>query len=253
MAKILAVSDIHENIEMLNAIINHVNHDAIFMAGDIAELNVISLADTLSKTDTPVIIISGNHDCVACMEKLAKKYSNVTYVFRDIVSLNLGHTEINMLCISGVYSRKKRDLFHFGDKDILKIARKIITKDVDIDIIMTHTAPYRMADFLPKGGRGGLKQFLVLKDLCNPKFWISGHTHVLASEKVMKTLAVNCGLGYIGDLVLIDLKRKNVMLGRLYSGEIPEVESPIWDFLYYLRRVRSYNRILVETSTLLTA
>ena len=64
----------------------------------------------------------------------------------------------------------------------------------------------------------------------------------------METLAVNCGLGYIGDLTLIDTERKNVMLGRIYTGDIPEEEPPTWDFLYHLRRTKSYNRILIETS-----
>ena len=251
MTKILAMSDLHENLEFLDIVIRNMDFDALFMAGDITELHVPTLAEILHEVSVPIVIITGNHDCVPCMVKLAKKIENMTYVFRGLVSVEIDGLELNILGISGVYSRKKRDLFHFNDRDILSLVRKILNNEVEIDIVMTHTAPYKMADFLPKGGRGGLRQFLVFRDVCRPKIWISGHTHVLASEKVMDTLAVNCGLGYIGDLALINLKEHAVILGRLYRGEIPDVESPTWDFLYYLRRVKSYTRILREESKLL--
>lgn len=218
----------------------------MILAGDITEIRIIELKDILGKIDKPVVIIGGNHDSIPALKKLARKIHNVHFLFRETKTIEINNDEITFLGLSGIYAKRKRDIFHFNNRDILKVARKLIRDDERADIIISHTPPYHMSDYLPKGGRGGLKQLLVLNNICEPKIWISGHTHILASEKVRGVLSVNCGMGYLGDLAIIDTKRVVAVLGRYFQGTIPPIENALWDYLYNLRRTKSYFRILRE-------
>ncbi len=251
MARILSISDIHENVGVIKEIINTVSFDALFLCGDIVELRSIEFRDLILGIERKMLIIGGNHDCIQCYRRIASKRDNIVFMYRGTVEMEIDNELFTVLCLSGIYSRRKRDMFHYTDRDILKVLRKVIQDCCDMDIIVTHTPPYRMADYLPKGGRGGLKQLLVFRDALKPKYWISGHTHVLACERVDGTIAINCGLGYIGDLCLIDTKRENIMLGRLVSKEISIEEDPVWDFLRHIRSTDSYMRVLAESSKML--
>ena len=248
MARILAIADLHENIDFLDKISRLVDYDAILLCGDIVELRTIDFVDFVSKTKRKILIISGDHDCVPCYRKIAKKYSNVEFLYRGLGSIEINGEEIRLLYLSGIYSKKKRNMTFYNDRDILGLVRKTIREHWEADIAITHTPPYHMADYLPKGGRGGLKQLLIFRDICRPKWWISGHTHVLATEKVGETIAINCGIGYIGDLVIMDTKHRSVILGRYLSGEVPDIEDPTWDFIYYMRKTDSYIHVLKTLS-----
>jgi len=251
IAKILALSDIHENLEILENISKILSFDMMVLAGDITELRIVELKGIIEKIDKPIVIINGNHDCVAGLKRLAQKNKNIYFLSGDIKTIETENEELTFLGISGIYAKKKRDIFHFNSRDILRIAKKIIRDNNKADIIISHTPPYHMSDYLPRGGRGGLKQLLILNDICEPKIWITGHTHMLASEKVRGVLSVNCGIGYIGDFAIIDTKRIAVVLGRYFAGTVPAIETALWDFLYNLRKTESYHRLLQEEATLI--
>lgn len=244
MVKILAISDLHENIDMLRDILSLVDFDMLILAGDIAELRVLELYEVLRNIDGRVIVINGNHDCVRCLERISSKLSNVDYIFRGKIEVEIDGEKLVIVGISGIYGKRGDSPHYYSDNHLMKFLSRLQKEDVRADIIVSHTPPYKHADFLPKGGRGGLKQLIAFKDLCEPKYWVAGHTHVLAAEKHGETVTINCGLGYIGDFALIETTSEKVIISRLLTEYIDLDENPEWNFVYLIRRTRSIRRLL---------
>lgn len=243
LARILAISDIHDNTTAFRDILSLTNFDMVVLAGDISELKPSEFFQVVSRIQKPTIIIHGNHDCHWCLRKIAEKLDFVYYVRRGLINLEVGGEEFTILGVSGIYSKRGGNPLYFTDRQLIRLISEIHENDVKVDIAISHTPPRYCADFLPKGGRGGLKQLLALVDTCEPKFWISGHTHVLAVEKRGESIAINCGSGYDGDFILIDTKSKKVVTSRLFL-EIDEAEqSRELEFLFAMRKTQSMNRL----------
>ena len=252
MVRILAIADLHENIDVLRDIESLFDYDLLVLLGDLAELKILELYEVLSRINKEVVMISGNHDCVRCLEKIARKHNNIHYILRGREIIEINGKEITIVGISGIYGRRGESPLYFTDNHLLNLIRRIQDEGWETDIVISHTPPYRCADFLPKGGRGGLKQLITLRDLCKPRYWITGHTHVLAIEERNGTLTVNCGLGYIGDFAIIDTEKDKAMISRLFTVYVDIDENPEWDFVYQIRRTRSFKRLLRDLSMTLS-
>jgi len=244
LVRILAIADLHENIDTFKDIISLTNFDMLILAGDLSELRVLEFYEVLKQINKPIVLINGNHDCCRCFDRIAKKLDFVHYIHRGEISIEVDGEEFLVVGISGIYGKRREPPLYFSDNHLIKLISSLQKEDVKADILISHTPPYRAADFLPKGGRGGLKQFLALMDLCEPKYWIAGHTHVLAAEKRGETIIINCGLGYIGDFALIDTRRDRVVISRLFIEYIDIDENAEWNFVYMIRRTRSIRRLL---------
>ncbi|MEM2222719.1 MAG: metallophosphoesterase [Candidatus Korarchaeota archaeon] len=243
LARILAISDIHDNIDALRDILYMVNFDMMVLAGDILELKALEFFRVISRIQKHVVMIHGNHDCHLCLDKIAKKLRFVHYIRQGWVNLEIDGEELTILGVSGIYGKEKVSPLYFEDKHLIRLVSKIQESCTKADIIVSHVPPRYCADFLPKGGRGGLEQLLTLMDLCEPKFWISGHTHVLAVEKRMKSVTINCGYGYIGDFVLIDTKKEKVVISRLFLDVVNAEKDREKDFVFAIRKTKSMRRI----------
>ena len=252
MGRILAISDVHENIDMLNKILfSGISFDAVFLVGDIAELRIPELYNLLRVVDKDIVIVNGNHDCVLCLSKISKKLQHVHYIQRGVLEVEISGETYLVGVLGGIYRKRRADgVIYFDDKILIRFFRGL-RKYESLDFMLTHVPPYHRADFLPRGGRGGLKAFLICEDMCNPKFWIAGHTHVLAVERMNNGFAVNCGLGYIGDFALIDTKKRSVVVGRYIDKDniVFDIDNDAsWDYIYYLRKTKSFKRIVQELS-----
>ena len=202
--KICAISDLHGDL------INISPCNLLIICGDIVPLNKQtsghkSLAWLRNKfipwaTDLPcdkVIFIAGNHDWVAekssgHLFEMFPKYGKITYLFHE-------DYEYEGLKIFGTpYCKIFYNWAFMEDDSILEEKYKDIPKD--LDILITHDAPYGVSDILLQSGytkehigNKPLRDAILEKE---PKYVLHGHLHSTSHEFELlgSSKVVNCSI-----------------------------------------------------------
>ena len=202
--KICAISDLHGDLIDISPC------NLLIICGDIVPLNKQtsghkSLAWLRNKfipwaTDLPcdkVIFIAGNHDWVAekssgHLFEMYPKYDKITYLFHE-------DYEYEGLKIFGTpYCQRFYNWAFMRDDEDLQQMYKCIPKD--LDILITHDAPYGVSDVLLQSGytkehigNKPLRDAILEKE---PKYVLHGHLHSTSHEFELlgSSKVVNCSI-----------------------------------------------------------
>lgn len=202
--KICAISDLHGDLIDISPC------NLLIICGDIVPLNRQtsghkSLAWLRNKflpwaTDLPcdkVIFIAGNHDWVAekssgHLFEMFPKYDKITYLFHE-------DYEYEGLKIFGTpYCQRFYNWAFMRDDEDLQQMYKCIPKD--LDILITHDAPYGVSDILLQSGytkehigNKPLREAILEKE---PKYVLHGHLHSTSHEFELlgSSKVVNCSI-----------------------------------------------------------
>lgn len=202
--KICAISDLHGDLIDISPC------NLLIICGDIVPLNRQtsghkSLAWLRNKflpwaIDLPcdkVIFIAGNHDWVAekssgHLFEMFPKYGKITYLFHE-------DYEYEGLKIFGTpYCQRFYNWAFMRDDEDLQQMYKCIPKD--LDILITHDAPYGVSDILLQSGytkehigNKPLRDAILEKE---PKYVLHGHLHSTSHEFELlgSSKVVNCSI-----------------------------------------------------------
>ena len=198
--KLLAFVDLHSDFNYLNKLIEKAKEkkpDFLVCAGGISDfgVNIEKMFKELEKLDIPMLIVPGNHESDAGINKLCKEY-------KFAININNGCYEINEYCFFG-YGEGG---FSAEDSYFEKIAEKFkeSIKENKKIILVSHAPVYgKKVDYVSQLGHRGNKSLRRFVIEVKPKLVICGHLHETATaiDKIGQTVIINPGK--IGKIVLI--------------------------------------------------
>jgi len=180
---ILVVGDIHGKFRYLNDLINRKNPSMILQVGDFGYWPKFKNNKEIKNKNTTIYFCDGNHEDHDSLKSLKDNeiQKNVFYMKRgSTLKLPDGRT---VLFIGGAFSHdwewREPGVSWFPFDEIVSEDDVNNTPDVDIDIIISHTAPKEF--YLPiysvhieDPSREALS---VLLKKYQPKWWYFGHFH----------------------------------------------------------------------------
>lgn len=198
--KILAFVDLHSDLNYLNKIIEKArekNPDFLVCAGDISEFgqNIENIFKELEKLNIPMLIIPGNHESEAAINKLCKKY-------RFAIDIHNGCYEINEYCFFGYGEGGFNDEDPYFEKIAQRFKESI--KENKKIILVSHAPVYgTKVDYISTLGHKGNKSLRKFIIEVKPKLVICGHLHETATliDKIGETVIINPGK--MGKIILV--------------------------------------------------
>lgn len=199
--KFIALSDTHgqHRSKKLNKFLQENPADVLLFAGDLQRNNFddgIDFVDWLNELPQKYKVITfGNHDG-------NWEYAvNRANIYNNIIFLNNRYIKIDNVKIWGSpYSLPFFDWWFMKPEKELEEVYKGIPDDVDI--VMTHTPPFRFLDMTKSGvAAGSVSLFNRLLDLKNVKYSVFGHIHewggrceVIGYEELKNTTFINASI-----------------------------------------------------------
>ncbi len=199
--RMLAVSDMHGNIENVMRALDEYPADLVVSCGDWGdpgELDGAALEEIASRA--PIVSVYGNHDDTDVLSSVSN---------RDGSSILLRNGEVrrvrdlNIAGISGIWAKSHRKPYYVTDEDVEEIARGLTGRRVDI--LLTHGCPVGLADVVPGGRHGGQRCFLDAFKMVSPRLHLCGHLHAAQKKQLADgRLVVNIGHTLQGDYWTFD-------------------------------------------------
>ncbi len=213
---ILAVSDLHGDLNSVIEAVERFRPDALVSCGDWGdpgEVDEAALARIVARL--PVATTFGNHDPVALLRRLRNGDGSPVLIGQGEVRPFAG---LRVAAIGGIWAKSHRLPHYVTDDDVAGFAASIKT-DGPVDLLLTHGCPAGLADLTPTGRHGGQRCFLNASHEVAPWVHLCGHLHV-AQERALKDgrVILNVGATPEGSVVLIeaggDLPRPTARLER---------------------------------------
>jgi uncharacterized protein len=199
--KILAAGCIHNNSTLIEALAKQAedeNVDLVVLCGDLTmgERSTDNIIGPFVKRKKKVAIIPGNHETVATVDFLAKKYGVV-----NLHGYGMTQGDVGLFGCGGA----NLGLFQLAEEDIfstLYTAHKSVMNS-NTQIMVTHVHPNdtfmeQLSMFVP--GSSGVKKAI---DILHPDLLICSHIHEASGleEQVGKTRVIN--VSKIGKIIEI--------------------------------------------------
>lgn len=194
--KILAFTDFHSSItslKRLEAKIKTHKPDYLFCLGDftIFEQNIEAVLRRINDFKIPTFLIHGNHESDIIVQRLCKRYPNITFVHKKIVPLDqylvFGHGG------GGFYGQGRLS----EDKDFNAFVKAHQNKLKGNIILLTHAPPaHNKLDYLDYiGDHVGCPSYERFIKTFQPILALSGHLHenFNKTDKKGKTILANPG------------------------------------------------------------
>ncbi|RJQ19020.1 hypothetical protein C4580_05565 [Candidatus Woesearchaeota archaeon] len=194
--KILAFTDLHASVTGYKHVLAKSKKgkpDIIICCGDftIFEQNIEAVLDKINDLPAPVYLLHGNHEQDVIVQKLCKRYKNITFIHRAIVKSGdltiVGHGG------GGFYGQGK----NAGDKDFDKFIKESSKKLTGKMILVTHAPPQNtQLDYLEwMDEHVGCSSYTDFIKKYNPALALSGHIHETfgTTQKFGKTVLCNPG------------------------------------------------------------
>lgn len=190
--KILAFTDFHASVTALkhiNTIIKKHKPDLAICCGDITvfEQHIDAVMKRLGNINTPLLLIHGNHEEPEIVNKLSKKYSNITFLHKRTTTIN------NTIFIGyGGEGFIRRDKTF---EQFMKIIDKKI-RTAQQAVLITHQPPYGTnLDSIHNDYVGNQSFTTCIKQHPNIILALSGHIHETfgKKDKLNNTTLLNPG------------------------------------------------------------
>lgn len=208
--RIVAVGDMHGNLQAVFAAIMTAKPDLLLSCGDWGDPGQLDVGEfRLLVEKVYVLTVFGNHDDIDLL-------STITNTDGSPVLLSQGEVrqvrDLRVAGISGIWAKSHRLTYYITDEDAAQFANKIQLQG-DIDIMLAHGCPIGLADATPAGRRGGQRCFLDAFHTVHPRLYICGHLH-LAQQRILKDgrIVVNVGYTFSGDFWVIEMDKQHISL-----------------------------------------
>lgn len=179
MMKILLVSDIHQNTDVVKTIHDLEEPDLVLDCGDHSNLkNMVGL--------TPHYYVEGNHEPRKAYVNLIDGQLPIPMLPGQIIDFTKKKERIKVLGIGGNYSTKSKSSEEERNKRVTLEDLSELEKvpERSIDIILAHQSPKSLEDNLSQ-------QILDQIERIRPKYVFSGHFNIPNQEKRDETWWVN--------------------------------------------------------------
>ncbi|MBW2969947.1 metallophosphoesterase [Candidatus Woesearchaeota archaeon] len=192
--EILAFADLHNSTIAYKKIQKKIKKhkpDYIICLGDLTFFgtHIETMMRKLGELKKPLILLPGNHEPESILKKLSKKYKNITYAHRKIMTIK----EYTFVIHGGggFYDTKPAK-----DKDFEKFIRENKKRLKGKIILLTHAPPKNTKlDKLDWAGHVGCGSYTEFIKKYKPMLALSGHLHENfgVMQKKGKTLLCNPG------------------------------------------------------------
>ncbi|WP_422931002.1 metallophosphoesterase family protein [Singulisphaera sp. PoT] len=202
--RLLAISDLHGDLESARRAIDHFKPDVLLCCGDWGdddEVDQREFADLPARL--PVLSTFGNHDPLARLRDLKNRDGSNVMLDQGETREILG---IRIAAIGGIWAKSHKQPYYVTDEDVAEAASRIAARG-PVDILLTHGCAVGLADMTPKGHRGGQRCFLLANQAVAPRLHLCGHLHV-SQERSLKDgrQVINVGATPEGSVVAIDVE-----------------------------------------------
>lgn len=204
--KLLAVSDIHDNLENLKKIKNKTgNCDITIIAGDLTNFGEEQETKKALETLKPfrVLAVPGNLDTSKVTEELEKQNA----------SIHQQKTTIGDYCLAGMGGGRATEAGRvlYTEEQILKTLSRLLQGEKNI-ILVTHVPPLdTKLDLSRKGEHAGSSAVRKTIEQFQPLLAISGHIHEShGTDKIGNTLCLNVAAVKEGRAAKIEIEGKKI-------------------------------------------
>ena len=200
--KLLAISDMHGNLQNVIRVLNESPCDLLLSCGDWGdpeELDLSVMERIISLK--PVLSVYGNHDDLELLSRLENTDETPALLRNGEIHEIQG---LRFAGINGIWAKSHRKPHYITDEEVDEISRGLAGRSVDV--LLTHGCPVGLADIIPGGRHGGQRCFLEAFHTISPRLHLCGHLHV-AQMRALKDdrLVVNVGYTCEGDYWTFDL------------------------------------------------
>jgi uncharacterized protein len=204
--RILAVSDLHGDLDMARRACSFARPDLILSCGDwgdAAEVTEAELGACLKLA--PVYTTFGNHDPLELLSRLQNSDGSPVLIAQGTTHDFGG---LRLAAIGGIWAKSHAKPHYVTDTDIAAAAERI-ARCGPADILLTHGCPIGLADMTPAGRHGGQRAFLEAFKTIEPRIHLCGHLHV-AQVRALKDgrKVINVGATSEGSIAVIDFDQK---------------------------------------------
>jgi len=191
--KILAIGDIHGDtglVKKLAETAEKENVDFVILAGDLtfAEQSISGLIGPFSKINKPVLLVPGNHESIATIDFLSKRYENA----KNLHGYGL-KTKEGRVGFFGA-GTANMGIHQIPDKEIFEILKKghDQIKDSEKKVMITHIHPEGSKSEMFGGWPGSPAVRRALEKF-KPDILVNAHIHEAGGieEKISKTKVFN--------------------------------------------------------------
>jgi Icc-related predicted phosphoesterase len=179
--RIMAVSDLHGDLEAARRAIERFAPEGLLCCGDwgdeLSEADLAAFPERL-----PTLTTFGNHDApLAVLARLRNRDGSAVLLdqgeVRDWLSLRVA-------AIGGIWAKSHKKPWYVTDEDVAEAAARIAARG-PVDILMTHGCPIGLADLTPSGRHGGQRCFLRANQAIRPRLHLCGHLHA-AQQRTLR-------------------------------------------------------------------
>lgn len=201
LIRILAVSDMHGNLDPVRELLQSRKPDILVCCGDWGDPGQVThgeFEDIISSVH--VLTVFGNHDDIDLLRFLKNRDGSPILlengVMREVMDVRFGG-------ISGIWAKSHRNPWYITDDEIKSMGR-FLKADL-VDILLTHGCALGICDWVPGGRHGGHRSFLDAILTIKPKAAFCGHLH----RQQVRTfadgrIAANVGHTALGDYIVIE-------------------------------------------------
>lgn len=203
--RILAVSDMHGDLESVRRACARFEPELILSCGDWGdpeEIDAGAEAILHAVLDVaPTCTTFGNHDPIEVLNRLRNRDGSPVLVGqgerREIGGLTIA-------AIGGIWAKSHAKPFYVTDEDVAAAAARVASAG-PLDVLLTHGCPVGLADLTPSGRHGGQRCFLDANKTIAPRLHLCGHLHV-AQERTLRDgrRIINVGETSEGSVVVVD-------------------------------------------------
>lgn len=213
--RILAISDLHGDLDSAWAAVETVRPDLLVCCGDWGDPGDVELPDLVPfSARLPVYTVYGNHDHLGALRAWRNRDGSPVLLANGEVR-TVG--EVTLAGISGIWATTHRKPYYITDAEVDEAALRLAGERVDI--LMTHGCPLGVADVTLRGSHGGQRCFLRAFQLINPRVYLTGHLHRAQEYRTRGGQIVrNVGVTPDGEATLVTVSEGCVSVQALAGG-----------------------------------
>lgn len=190
VGRILAVSDMHGNLEPVHTLIDAYRPNVLISCGDWGDPGELSVGDFLEITSKVTLLtVFGNHDDIELMKTIRNRDGSPILLengcMREVNGIRFGG-------INGIWAKSHKHPWYITDDEV-KAAGKLLKGDL-VEILLMHGCAIGICDRVPSGHHAGHKSFLDAVSAVKPRVFLCGHLHTQQIKKYMDgRIAANVG------------------------------------------------------------
>jgi len=200
--RILAISDLHGDLESAWAAVEAAQPDLLLCGGDWGDPGEVKLSDLEHFTARmPVHTVYGNHDALDAV----RAWQN-----QDGAPVLLANGEVRQVGgfrlagLNGIWAKSHRKAYYVTDAEVDEAALQVAGKGGGADLLLSHGCPSGVADLTWGNRHGGQRCFLRAFQAIRPRVYLTGHLHRAQEHRTREGQVVrNIGATPRGDATLL--------------------------------------------------